>query len=148
MKRYTDPRHLTRALVIQKLFERHFVTKDISKGYDSEFSTADLSKISEFSSYDKKLYKEIINGVSAHKEECDRTIQKYAPEWPIEQISRIDLQILRIAIFEGFIAEITPVKVAIDEAIELAKQYGGSSSGKFINGVLGSFLEDKNSHDR
>lgn len=147
MKRYTDPRHLARALVVQKLFERQFVTHDISKAYDSEFSLRDLSNISEFSSHDKDLYETLLNGVTENKKSCDTIIQKYAPEWPIDQISRIDLQILRIAIFEGFIGKATPVKVAIDEAIELAKQYGGSSSGRFVNGVLGTLLENQALND-
>lgn len=148
MKKRTDPRHRARELVLQKLFEREFVTKDIRKGYGTEFSEDDLKEISEFEDIDLKLYEKLFKGIQKSFSECDKIIQKFAPEWPLSQISRTDLQILRLAIYEGFISSITPVKVAIDEAIELAKEYGGSSSSKFVNGVLGSLLEKyKEDHD-
>ena len=75
-------------------------------------------------------------------EQIDETIKKYAPQWSIDQMKLVDLQILRIAIYEGFLAKITPPKVAIDEAIEIAKEFGGESSGKFVNGVLGAIYEE------
>ena len=63
-------------------------------------------------------------------------------QWPIEQMKSVDLQILRMAIFEGFVGEITPPKVAIDEAIEVAREFGGEISSKFVNGVLGAIYEE------
>ena len=77
-------------------------------------------------------------------EGIDAIISKYAPQWPISQMKLVDLQILRIAIFEGFLGEITPPKVAIDEAIEVAKDFGGEISSKFVNGVLGAIYEERN----
>lgn len=76
--------------------------------------------------------------VCQHREEIDALIQRYAPAWPIDQLSIIDRNILRIALYETLLGRKTPLKVAINEAIELAKAYGSESSPKFINGVLGS----------
>jgi N utilization substance protein B len=81
---------------------------------------------------------QLVAGVWQHREQLDNMIQHYAPEWPIEQMAVIDRNLLRIAIFEFEIARITPLKVAINEAIELAKAYGADSAPRFINGVLGS----------
>jgi transcription antitermination protein NusB len=81
---------------------------------------------------------QLVTGVWQHREQLDNMIQHYAPEWPIEQMAVIDRNLLRIAIFEFNIARITPLKVAINEAIELAKAYGADSAPRFINGVLGS----------
>ncbi|HZY45266.1 MAG TPA: transcription antitermination factor NusB [Anaerolineae bacterium] len=81
---------------------------------------------------------QLVAGVWQHREQLDKMIQQYAPEWPIEQMAVIDRNLLRIAIFEFEIARITPLKVAINEAIELAKAYGADSAPRFINGVLGS----------
>ena len=80
----------------------------------------------------------LVNGVIQNKERIDLNIQKFAPAWPIEQVSIIDRNILRLAIFEVLFDNKVPVKVAINEAVELAKTFGGDSSQRFINGVLGS----------
>ena len=84
--------------------------------------------------------KELINGVLKNKEKIDEIIVKTAPEWPLEQINLIDRNVLRIGIFELLFGkrEEVPPKVAINEAIELAKSFGGETSGKFVNGVLGT----------
>ncbi|MDD4859003.1 MAG: transcription antitermination factor NusB [Dehalococcoidales bacterium] len=82
--------------------------------------------------------KELLEGVVQNRTEIDASIKKYAPAWPLEQIPVIDRNILRLAIFEIIFDNEVPVKVAINEAVELAKQYGGDSSPRFINGVLGS----------
>jgi N utilization substance protein B len=83
---------------------------------------------------------QLIDGISAHLEEIDKIIGKAAPEWPLEQIGIIDRNVLRIGLFELLYAkkEEVPPKVAINEAIELAKSFGGESSGRFVNGVLGT----------
>ncbi len=81
---------------------------------------------------------QLVAGVWQHRKQLDQMIQQYAPEWPIDQMAVIDRNLLRIAIFEFDIARITPLKVAINEAIELAKAYGADSAPRFINGVLGS----------
>ena len=83
----------------------------------------------------------LVAGVLSHRAELDQLIHRYAPEWPIEQMAVIDRNVLRMAIFEFDVAKITPLKVAINEAIELAKTYGADSAPRFINGVLGSLAE-------
>ncbi len=81
---------------------------------------------------------ELVGGVIQNREEIDRKIQRFAPAWPIEQIPVIDRNILRLAIFEILFDKRVPVKVAINEAVELAKTFGSDNSSKFVNGVLGS----------
>ena len=85
-----------------------------------------------------------MEGVVRYKEKLDAQIHRYAPAWPIEQIAFIDRNILRLAIFEILIDNKIPVKVAINEAVELAKNFGGDSSSKFINGVLGAISANIN----
>ena len=84
--------------------------------------------------------RELVDGVGTHQVELDTLIGRYAPEWPVEQIALIDRNILRLAIFEILLRNDTPVKVAINEAVELAKEFGSDSSGRFVNGVLGSLV--------
>jgi N utilization substance protein B len=81
---------------------------------------------------------ELVSGVLCNRDRIDALIQKHAPSWPLEQISAIDRNILRLAIFEISVDNKVPVKAAINEAVELAKTFGSYNSPKFINGVLGS----------
>jgi N utilization substance protein B len=81
-----------------------------------------------------------VQGVLAHQAELDALIQDNAPEWPLDQVAAIDRNILRMAVFEFVIDGNTPVKVAINEAVELAKLFGSDSSGRFVNGVLGAIV--------
>ena len=83
----------------------------------------------------------LMNGVLENQENMDVVITRYAPEWPVEQMAVIDRNVLRIAIFEFLVDTETPVKVAINEAVELAKLYGSDSAPRFINGVLGSLAD-------
>ena len=85
----------------------------------------------------------LVKGVLQHKSELDALIAKFAPAFPIAQMSIIDKSILRLAIFEILFSEKTPLKVAINEAIELAKDFGSDSSPRLINGVLGSFTMER-----
>jgi N utilization substance protein B len=80
----------------------------------------------------------LVNGTLEHKPRLDALIQQYAPEWPLDQMAIIDRNILRIAIFEFAILGETPIRVAINEAIDLAKAYGSESAARFVNGVLGA----------
>jgi N utilization substance protein B len=80
----------------------------------------------------------LVFGVLQYKEHLDSLIQRYAPEWPIEQMAPIDRNVLRMALFEFSVDGQTPVKVAINEAVELAKLFGSDSAPRFVNGVLGS----------
>jgi N utilization substance protein B len=139
MKSFEDPRHTARIIVLQQLFREDF---KVAENIESEdFTLEEYKNLAEVEVYDTDLYSSIFNGVKDSREEIDAQITDYAPQWPVDQIKKVDLQILRIAIFEGFIGKITPPKVAIDEGIELAKEFGGNSSDKFVNGVLGAIYE-------
>lgn len=82
--------------------------------------------------------RELITGVMKHQAELDELIQRYAPEWPVDQMAVVDRNVLRIAIYEFLISKATPIKVAINEAVELAKLFGSDSAPRFVNGVLGA----------
>ncbi|MDD2578345.1 MAG: transcription antitermination factor NusB [Candidatus Dojkabacteria bacterium] len=144
MKRSTDPRHQARILALQELFSKFFKVKDFPRDL---IPVEDLLEINKIEEYDKDLYQNLVEGVLENTEEIDKIIVKYAPQWPIEQMKLVDLQILRISIFEGFLAKITPPKVAIDEAIEVARGFGGEVSSKFINGVLGAIYEESKNQE-
>jgi N utilization substance protein B len=140
MKRKNDPRHQSRIVALQKLFSIHFSPE--TQGVDSS-DIKEIAQAAEIADYDENLATKIINGVEKNKKELDEIIEKYAPQWPIDQIQKVDIEILRIAIWEGFLSKLTPPKVSIDEGIEIAKEFGGPKSSKFINGVLGSIYEKK-----
>ncbi len=138
-----DTRHLSRWYALQKLFNQSFVENE---GLDSmEFDIKELKEILQEIKIkpNKKLVNSLIEGVNKNKKILNLIISKLAPERPLEEIARVDIQILYIAILEGFIQKTTPEKVAINEAIELSKEFGGENSSKFINGVLGTLLESK-----
>ena len=139
MKRSTDPRHQARILALQELFSNSFSPADIPR---ESISLDELVKIDEISEYNNELYEKLVTGVPNNIKEIDSLITHYAPQWPIEQMKLVDLQILRIAIYEGFLSKITPPKVSIDEAIELAKDFGGEVNAKFVSGVLGAIYEE------
>jgi N utilization substance protein B len=82
--------------------------------------------------------REFVGGVMANRERIDQTIRETAPAWPLEQVAAIDRNILRLAIYEILIDNKVPMRAAINEAVELAKEFGGETSPKFVNGVLGS----------
>lgn len=91
---------------------------------------------------DEGFAESIIHGVMDHADEIDSAITKYAPEWPLEQITIVDRNVLRIGVYELTYCRDIPPKVAINEAIEVAKGFGGESSGRFVNGVLGAIYRD------
>ena len=130
-------RHLARTIALQSLYEWDFnnqkedlnkITKRNLKEFAPNFEDADFSL-------------GIIKGVSENKDKIDKKIVEFAPEWPLDQITVVDRNILRMGIFELMMNEDIPPKVAINEAIELAKTFGGPASGKFVNGVLGSIFK-------
>lgn len=84
----------------------------------------------------------LVKGVAGHFTALDEILQKYAPDWPIDQVSIVDRNILRIALFELAVESRTPVGVAIDEAIELAKLFGAENTSRFVNGVLGTIADN------
>jgi len=132
-------RHVARSIAMQSLFEWDF------NGQPTAGLPAIVEhNLKEFGSGldDKEFTRKTIDGVIENLAKADKLIASYAPEWPIEQITIIDRNILRIGVYELKFNKDIPPKVAINEAIELAKSYGGPSSGKFVNGVLGSMYKD------
>ncbi len=147
MKKATDPRHLSRQIALQRLFAQDFNKKNVNPNI-SEFNPDELADIDDIEDYILEMVDNLTKGVKDNQDEIDTLITKYAPQWPIDQMKLVDLQILRIAIYEGFLEKQTPPKVAIDEAIELAKEFGEEVNGKFVNGVLGAIYENyKNKED-
>ncbi|HTK60594.1 MAG TPA: transcription antitermination factor NusB [Candidatus Baltobacteraceae bacterium] len=132
-------RHLARTVAMQTLYER-----DFHGGKMEDPDAAVTRNLEEFAPGldDKGFAKELVDGVLKHQKEIDATITKYAPAWPLPQITIVDRNILRIGVFELKHSDTVPSKVAINEAIELAKTFGGESSGKFVNGVLGAIFKD------
>lgn len=111
--------------------------------------SVELAKsISGENEIDLNLANRIIDGVENNRKLIDDAITNCAPEWPINKISKIDLSILRIAVCEILIDNETPVKVVIDEAVEMAKEYGNENSQKFVNGVLGAVAEKLSSESK
>ncbi len=86
----------------------------------------------------EQFARELVTGVWQHRAELDALIQQHAPEWPVDQMAVVDRNVLRIAIYEFNVAHLTPLKVAINEAVELAKTFGSDSAPRFVNGVLGA----------
>jgi N utilization substance protein B len=137
MKVRADPRHCARKLAVTSIFSWLFSEPDLSQ-------CLEVSKeyiLNENCEFDEELYLHIVDGVKEHKQGIDGIIQECAPEWPLDKISKVDLVILRIAIFELVYGKSTPIKVSIDEAVELAKEFGGDTSHKFVNGVLGTVVD-------
>jgi len=138
-------RHLSRSIVLQTLFEWDMNTEE--KNADAEAPEAILDRnIEEFTdtTKDKPFMKRLLDGVLAKREDLDAVIAKAAPEWPLDKIARVDRNILRIGLYELLFADRAevPAKVAINEAIELAKNFGGDSSGSFVNGVIGGVYKE------
>ncbi len=125
-------RRRARSLVLQVLYEVDAV------GHEVEEVVTRLLTEEKLSKENAAFTRELVSGVIQNREKIDHHIRSFAPAWPIEQIPVIDRNILRLAIFEILLDNKVPVKVAINEAVELAKTFGSDSSSKFINGVLGS----------
>jgi transcription antitermination protein NusB len=126
-------RRKARGVALQALYEID------STGHTAEVVLKHLLDGEQLSGENSDFVQDLVNGVVQNKKEIDYSIKNFAPAWPLEQIPVIDRNILRLAIFEILINnKKVPVKVAINEAVELAKTFGSDSSSKFINGVLGS----------
>lgn len=117
MKTPLDPRHKKRQKIVEDLFKSQFFDQGV-----------------------ENLSRQILNKTK----DIDQTIEKYATEFPIQKINKIDLAILRLAVYELLIEKKEPQKVIVDEAVELAKEYGGETSPSFVNGVLGNILNNAN----
>jgi len=125
-------RRKARALALQALYEVDSV------GHEAEEAVTRLLANEGLSEENEAFTRELVSGVIRNREKIDHNIQSFAPAWPIEQIPVVDRNILRLAIFEILFDDKVPVKVAINEAVELAKRFGTGNSPKFVNGVLGS----------
>lgn len=134
-------RHLSRSIVLQTLFEW-----DFNSLKTSETLTVLDRNIAEFADNagDLEFMRGLLSGIIAKVDDLNSIINKAAPEWPIEKISNVDRNVLRIGLYELLFSDRTevPPKVAINEAIELAKSFGGENSGKFVNGVLGAVYKE------
>ena len=142
------PRRRARSLILEILYEYDVAAHDpipvlqrrlVEPGDEYIDDEADPNEKITGSTID--FSRDLLVGVLEHQSNIDVLIQRYAPEWPLDQIAVIDRNILRIAIYEVLLDEETPVKVAINEAVELAKAYGSDSSPRFVNGVLGTLTE-------
>lgn len=119
MKTHKDPRHLERIKIMQELFSYEFNKSQISHNEKTKKILKQIKKINEL-------------------------IESAAPKWTVEKINRIDLAILRLAVYELMIEKENPPKVIVDESVELAKEYGSEASPGFINGALGKLIEANN----
>src|SRR3989304_9876277 len=138
-------RQLGRSIVLQSLYEWDFYNRAEDLAQIVERNMKEFAPGFDEPEFVTKL----INGVVSHMAEIDKIIEKAAPEWPLQQIAIIDRNALRVGLYELLFADKAevPPKVAINEAIEIAKNYGGPNSGKFINGVLGTVykqIQEKN----
>ena len=132
-------RHLGRIVALQTLYEYEFrvQSEDVSVDID-EILTRNLERYSAAID-DKAFVDALVKGVLEVRDDIDTKIQPIAPDWPIDQIARVDRNILRMGIYELLHqADVVPPKVAINEAVELAKAFGSDNSSKFVNGVLGT----------
>ena len=134
-------RHLSRSIVLQTLFEWDFNGNDNST--IPEIMDRDIEEFASGAG-DDDFIKTLAIGVASKRKELDKIIEKAAPDWPLDKIANVDRNVLRIGLYELLFSDRSqvPAKVAINEAIELAKTYGGGTSGKFINGVLGAVYKE------
>jgi len=135
-------RHLARSIAVQSLFEWDFHGKDPLKL--KEVVEKNKKEFGPGLDEEYPFIERLVNGTVAHLETIDKIIEKAAPEWPLDQIASVDRAVLRLGLYEllfGNYDEVPP-KVAINEAIELVKSFGGESSGKFVNGVLGTVYRE------
>lgn len=132
-------RHLGRIVALQTLYEFEFRMGSGDESADhKDILTRNLERYKS-TIQDKAFVENLVAGVIANQNDLDEKIQPIAPEWPIEQIARVDRSILRMGLFELLhLADAVPPKVAINEAVELAKAFGSDNSSKFVNGVLGT----------
>jgi len=132
-------RHLARAIALQSLYEWDF------HGCAKDPVEIIVRNLEEFAPNldEKDFAQKLVKGITNNRDEIDATITRFAPDWPLPKITVVDRNVLRIGTYELRYDADIPSKVAINEAIELAKTFGGESSGKFVNGVLGAVYRDQ-----
>ena len=129
-------RHIARIVALQTLFELDFAANS------PESILERTIKIKALTGEAAAFAGELVNGVLADKQRLDDAIRRFAPAFPVDQLSSMDRNILRLSLYELLISDTTPPKVAVNEAVELAKEFGADTSPKFVNGVLGSVISD------
>lgn len=134
-QRSAGQRHRTRAIVMQCLYEADAVKHNAAEALGGHAAGAELPLM------DEGFARSLIDNIVAHAAEIDDVITRLAPDWPISQMAVVDRNILRIAVYEIMFSLDTPAKVVINEAVELAKAFGGDGAPRFVNGVLGSVME-------
>ena len=127
-------RRRTRALVMQSLYESDTVEHSAVDVLEARLAEVAVSR------RDAEFARGMLTGIFANAAEIDKIIAEFAPGWPISQMAVVDRNILRMAIYEIMVSQDTPPRVAVNEAVELAKAFGGDSAPRFINGVLGSVM--------
>jgi len=133
-------RHLLRTVAMQSLFQWDFNGRQPNR--IAEITAANLKEFAPGIDEPTFVF-DVTNGVAEHIEAIDALIQKWAPHWPIDQITNVDRSVIRLGVYElKFSGGQVPPKVAINESIELAKTFGGDASGRFVNGVLGAIYKD------
>ena len=125
-------RRKARTIALKALYEVDSVARNTEMVVERLLAEEDLSEETN------NFVRELVAGVTGHKDDIDGNIKRFAPAWPVDQLALVDRNILRLAIFEILFDNKVPVKVAISEAVELAKTFGSENSAKFVNGVLGS----------
>lgn len=129
-------RRQARAVALQALFEIDSV------GHNQQDVVGRRLEDEELTGDGAEFAQALVKGVLEHRVQLDAMIAKYAPEWPVDQLAIVDRNILRIALDELLYAGDVPIKVAINEAVELAKTFGSDTASRFVNGVLGAFLQE------
>lgn len=136
-------RHLGRIIVLQTLYEQELRREADDQDFNLDKVLArNIERYAEMLD-DVAFIKQLVAGVSSQAAQLDATLQPVAPEWPIDQIARMDRLVLRIGLYELESEADVPPKVVINEAVELAKAFGGDNSSKFVNGVLGTLLRNR-----
>ena len=136
-------RHLGRIIALQTLYEQQFRLEAGDKSFVlDDVLNRNIARYKDMVD-DKDFVKRLVRGVSGKYKELDSVLQPVAPEWPIDQIARMDHVVLQIGLYELLHEDDVPPKVVINEAVELAKAFGGENSSKFINGVLGTVLRQE-----
>lgn len=136
-------RHLGRIIALQTLYEAEFRLEAADADFDlAAVLDRNIARYAEMVD-DVDFIRQLVSGIQERAAELDATIQPVAPEWPIDQIARMDRLVLRIGLYELQNEADVPPKVVINESVELAKAFGGDNSSKFVNGVLGTLLRQR-----
>ncbi len=136
-------RHLGRIIALQTLFEQEFRQECGDTGFELEKVLVRNIGRYEDTIEDHDYIRQLVHGVIDRQDELDALLQPIAPEWPLAQINRMDRVVLRMGAYELLYVDSVPPKVVINEAVELAKAFGSENSSKFVNGVLGTVLRQR-----